>query len=216
MSQPKEKQTQAAKRKRYSSVPEMVRDLSEDRAFAEEVEKKIRERNLVDFLMALRTSAGLSQKDIANKMGCTQSRISKLENGKDDDLRIGDFHAYADALGLQLMILLTKKGRPPIAERIKRHTSALKRLFTELSEMVGDDGAMNKAMMKLVCESTVTLAKGLSEMLKHVAQKSPQPSGDAPSPIQIEMQEDEAEASCDADDTGNAFESGQCETACQG
>ena len=90
------------KGKRYSSVPEMVRDLSMDKEFASSLEQTMAERNIIDLLMGLRTSKGLSQQDIAAAMGCTQSRISKLENGKDDDLCVGDFHAYTAALGLRL------------------------------------------------------------------------------------------------------------------
>src|SRR5437870_3635650 len=167
-------QARANRRKQYSSVPEMIRDVSEDRTFAESVAKRIEERNIINLLMALRTSLDMSQKDIADKMGCTQSRISKLENGKDDDLRIGDFHKYAEALGLRLMILLANKKQPPIAERIKYHTSALKRLFAELSDLVGDDDAMRKGAFQVALEIVSTAATGFARLVKDIVQWLPQ------------------------------------------
>ena len=101
--------TKPISRKRYKSVVEMTRDLSDDSSFADEVERTIAARRLVKTLLVLRACKGLSQKDIADKLGSTQSRISKLEASTDDALRIGDLRAYADALGLKVKIDLVKK-----------------------------------------------------------------------------------------------------------
>src|SRR5438270_832611 len=97
--------------KQYKNVTEMATDLSEDKASGERVAKAIRERAMVDMLMALRTRENMSQTDIAERMGCTQSKVSKLESSIDDDLRLGDFRAYATALGFQMTVRLVK-GTP--------------------------------------------------------------------------------------------------------
>lgn len=197
MSQQREKATKRQEKKRYRSVTEMVRALSEDQAFADKMAHSLEERNIINHLMAMRTSLGMSQQDIAAKMKCTQSRVSKLENGRDDDLRIGDFHAYAEALGLRLAILLGKKEQPPIAERIRYHISSLKRLFVELSDLVGDDDAMKKGAWRFMLKSTCVAASEIAKLLKHVAQKLPQPRRDVTSPIEIEMQKDDRDPACD-------------------
>src|SRR5438874_1618374 len=98
MSQKKTSQEKKGK-KTFGSVSQLTRDLAESQTFADAVVRRLAERDVLDHLMALRTTQGLSQKDIAGKIGCTQSRISKLEGGKDNDLRLGDFAHYADALG---------------------------------------------------------------------------------------------------------------------
>lgn len=100
-------------KKLYNNVADMVRDLSEDKAQGERTAKKIEERTIINFLMALRAASGLSQSEIAAKMGCTQSKISKLEGGKDEELSIGDFHGYADALGLPSCIGIDNKNLWP-------------------------------------------------------------------------------------------------------
>lgn len=205
MTQPKASQRGAVKRKRYSSVPEMVRDLSEDIAFGEAVARKIEERTIINHLMAMRTLQGLSQQDIAAKMGCTQSRVSKLEGGKDNDLRIGDFHAYAEALGLKLIILMASKEQPSLVERIKYHAAALRRLFTELSKFVGNDDAMQRGAMRLFAEAVCNLAKGIVGLAKDFAQQLPRAKG-GPSPIQVEMQPDEPDV-----EPGDACEREGCE-----
>lgn len=199
MNQPREKTTKQEEKRRYRSVAEMVRALSEDQSFADKMANSLEERNIINHLMALRTSLGMSQQDIAAKMKCTQSRVSKLENGRDDDLRIGDFHAYAEALGLRLAIVLGRKEHPPIAERIRYHFSALKRLFGELSGLVGDDDAMARGAWKLMFKGTCVAASEVVTLLKHVAQRLPQPRRDVVSPIEIEIQEDDPDPACDWD-----------------
>lgn len=183
----------AAGRRRYRNVQEMVRALSEDRDLAEGISRKIDERNIINHLMATRAVMGLSQKDIAGKMKCTQSRISKLESGKDDDLRIGDFHGYAEALGLQLMVLIAKKGKLPVSRRIKHHVSALKQLFAELSNLAGDDASMRRGGFNVMLTAVCTLSTGLTELLKDISQRVPETQIDGPAPIQIEVQQDDCE-----------------------
>jgi len=55
----------------YSSVMEMVRDLSGDSAFADRLENRIAGKAVVKNLTILRVRKGLTQKDVAEKMGCS-------------------------------------------------------------------------------------------------------------------------------------------------
>jgi transcriptional regulator with XRE-family HTH domain len=202
------KKRKRGEKKRYDSVTEMVRDTSEDPGFVESVVKQIDKRAVINCLMALRAAAGLSQTEIARKMKCTQSRISKLENGVDNDLRIGDFHAYAEALGLRLMILLGKKEKPPIAKRIKYHISALKDTFAELKELVGDDDAMKKAMWGHLFKNICVATEGVADLISHVTQRLRQEDVNAPSPIQIGMEDEETGTVCG---TKRASTTGACD-----
>jgi predicted XRE-type DNA-binding protein len=94
--------------RRYSSVADMIRDISEDKDLGEKMAGDVENRSVINVLMALRTSLDKSQSDIAGEMGCSQSRVSKLESGRDDELRLGDFRAYARALGFEMSISLVK------------------------------------------------------------------------------------------------------------
>lgn len=53
---------------------------------------------VVDWLVSERTRAGLTQSELAARLRCSQSRISKLEDSADADLRLGDIAAYCRAL----------------------------------------------------------------------------------------------------------------------
>ena len=70
---------------------------------------------MIKDLMIKRATSGLSQKDIARSFGCTQSRISKLENMTDSELTLADLAKYASALGLELRITLAPKDSKPVA-----------------------------------------------------------------------------------------------------
>ena len=157
----------AKARKEYHSVAEMVNDLSDDKAFAGRVARKITERNLISHLMGLRAAAGLSQGDIAEKMRCTQSRISKLENGKDDDLRIGDFHAYADALGLEMMIVLEEKDRT-LADEVKYHALEIKRRLKRMANLACKDPVIAQGVKGFFREAALNLGRIIEEAAKTV------------------------------------------------
>lgn len=73
---------------------------------------------MIDTLIELRIFSGLSQKDIAKKMHCSQSRISKLENTKSKDVRLGDLQDYIEALGYTLTIRFFDHKQKLISEGV--------------------------------------------------------------------------------------------------
>lgn len=82
----------------HRSVSEMARDLlSGDPDFVAEFETRLSKRQLVKSLSIIRARAKLSQQELASRMGCSQSKISKIESGIDADLRFGDIEAYLKA-----------------------------------------------------------------------------------------------------------------------
>ena len=98
--------------RQYRTVSEMLRQSAgQDEALtADELDKFSAERELVKDLATLRSARGLSQQDLALSLGRTQSWVSKLENGRDDDLRLGEIRTYLDALGLEFRPGAIKKG----------------------------------------------------------------------------------------------------------
>jgi DNA-binding XRE family transcriptional regulator len=58
-------------------------------------------RRLVAELSAQRRSAGLSQTEVAARMGTSQSAVARLEAG-DADVRVSTLERYAAAVGSQL------------------------------------------------------------------------------------------------------------------
>ena len=136
-------------KKQYKSVTEMLRDVSPSTEIADAVEERISQRAIIKKLLALRAARKLSQKDVANKMGCMQSRISKLENGIDDDIRLGDFAWYCDALDMQCGMIVASKDKP-VAAQVKYHVSSIKHILNEMVVMAGGDEVMEKGVLKFM------------------------------------------------------------------
>ena len=60
---------------------EMVSERMKDPAFREEYDKLEAEFQLLDDILAARNAAGLTQAQVAERMGTTQSSVARLEKG---------------------------------------------------------------------------------------------------------------------------------------
>jgi transcriptional regulator with XRE-family HTH domain len=147
---------------RHSSVEAMVRATSEDKTFADEFEQKMARRRVIHHLISLRGVKGLSQMDIAAKMGCTQSRISKMEASDDDDLSLGDLRKYASAIGLGTEIGFMTRGSK-IVDRVKVHAFQIETLIHRLAGLAEHDPAIAKGVSSFFGEAAFNLLVILQE-----------------------------------------------------
>jgi predicted XRE-type DNA-binding protein len=145
-----------SKNKRYHEVSQMVRETSESQDFSEAFDKRLARRQLIKSLLLLRASQGLSQEDIANKIKCSQSRVSKLEASEDCDLRIGDVLNYGSALGLQMQVVCFKKGMV-VADQVKYHFFQMKELMEKMVTLANDDPVIAKGVARFFTEASVNL-----------------------------------------------------------
>jgi predicted transcriptional regulator len=67
-----------------------------------------RRRALADDLVALRGRVGLSQTEVAARMGTSQSAVARLESG-DADVRLSTLERYAAALDHQLEFRIQRR-----------------------------------------------------------------------------------------------------------
>jgi transcriptional regulator with XRE-family HTH domain len=127
--------------KKFTSSSDAAAFLADDPAVKEKVESEINASTLVKALISMRVGKGLSQSEVAKTMGCTPSKISKLEAGKDSVLKWGDVCAYLSAIGMNLSLMFDDSSLPA-AERIKQcvfRTHELLEDLAKLAEEVGDD-----------------------------------------------------------------------------
>jgi len=164
-----------AAKKQYASVSEVLRDAAPDKAFRKEFDEHISERQLIKRLIALRAARGLSQRDIAEKIGCTQSRLSKLENSKDADIKLGDLKAFADAVGCDLPAWPLPRDMKPTDE-VKYHTVAIMKNMDELSQLAKSDEKIAEGVARFFFELFVNF----SLMLGDSAKRLPCRSDDSP------------------------------------
>jgi len=86
----------------------MLKGLKIKKALRKKVEKAIQEHQIAKRFFVCRCTQGLSVAQVAKKMGCTVSRVHKIEGSRDCDLHIDDIVGYAHALGLGIEINLIK------------------------------------------------------------------------------------------------------------
>ncbi|WP_213451442.1 helix-turn-helix domain-containing protein [Rhizomonospora bruguierae] len=69
-------------------------------------------RDLLAALVARRRAAGLSQDEVAGRMGTSQPAVARLEAGQ-VDARMSTVQRYADAIGVRLRLGLTDGAIDP-------------------------------------------------------------------------------------------------------
>jgi transcriptional regulator with XRE-family HTH domain len=175
-------------KKNYKSVSQMVRETSDDPSFTELFEDRLHARRMIGDLTVQRAVHGLSQKDIAEKMGCTQSRISKLETTNDAELRIGDLAAYSDALGLRVRIVLESKNRDALT-RVKNHVFQIKHEIDQLAKLPSGDQRIAKGVSGFLYQALFNIVT----VLQDSAQKLPPKTDDGSPCVSFEICSDDEE-----------------------
>jgi transcriptional regulator with XRE-family HTH domain len=120
--------------RRYASVDELIKGeaISQDvRAQVSDIEDATR---LVEQLSLLRQIAGLTQEQMAERLGfSSQSAVSKLESGRDEDVTIGEIREYIKASGQRVAMLF---GRPMNhVEAVKAHALAMRKHLSALASI---------------------------------------------------------------------------------
>ena len=150
-----------AKNKRYGDVSQMIRETSDSQDFSEAFEKQLAERQLMKQLLLVRMEKGLSQEDVAKKMGCTQSKVSKLESSKDGDIQMDDLVKYSTAIGLRPQFMFFTDVAA--ANMIKHHFFETKALLQKLVDVAKDDPVIAKGVGHFCAEAIVNYFKMLAE-----------------------------------------------------
>ncbi len=153
----------------YSSVSELYAK----HASAEECDsfvKFLNSRKLAKTLFALRSKAGLTQKELAEKIGITQSKVSKIEHAQDVTLTIGDILQYCDVLKLQLHVGLMPDGMT-LVNQVKFHWNELQRHLEQIQVISKGDVVMEKAARDFTFEAANHITNGLLASLGNVMPK---------------------------------------------
>lgn len=157
------------KKTRFQKVSDLMADvLPDDPEFVTELEEQIDKRRLVRGLATLRNCKNVSQADIADVLGCGQSRISKLENGYDSDVRMSDIEAYAKVLGCDVQVVFGSRELS-IVDEVKIHAFRIKDCFGRLAELAKSDEDVARGVAEFHIEALFNLA----EIVKRSSRRLP-------------------------------------------
>jgi len=132
---------------RFTSVGDAAAYLAGDEKIKQQVDEEICCSQLVNTLLQLRIEKGISQKELAKRIGCDPSKISRLEAGNDLQLKMGDVRLYLSALDVT-MNLVFEDTSLPVAEQIKQHVFLIHEKLEQLVKLEmqvdGDEIIINK------------------------------------------------------------------------
>ena len=144
--------------KNYKNVSDLIKNLSEDENFKKDALNKIEKHKLAKFLFFLRCEHRLTQKELADKIQCTQGKVSKIESSNDDELSIKDFLDYGKALGLQLEIGFREKN-VTYADMVKHHAFAIQHYLQLLAGLAKEDEQITKGVSDFHLEALINMNK---------------------------------------------------------
>jgi transcriptional regulator with XRE-family HTH domain len=138
--------------KQFKNVNDLIKGLSEDENFKKEAIKQISENRLGKFLSFLRCEHRMTQKELAEKIGCSQGRISKIEAAKDDSLSIKDFIDYGNAFGLELEIGFRSKNMKWV-DMVKYHAFQMQGYLNKIVQVAKEDKALEEGALDFCFET---------------------------------------------------------------
>ena len=157
--------------KQFKNVTDLITGLSEDENFKKDAVKHISENGLGKFLAFLRCGHRLTQKEMAEKIGCTQGRISKIESAKDDSLSIHDFVDYGNALGLELEIgFRSKKMR--WVDMVKYHAFQMQKYLNRMVDVAIADKAIEAGVLGFHLEALKNVPRMILDSMLKLPQSS--------------------------------------------
>lgn len=96
---------------------------------ATEYEKLADEFSILDEFLKARAAQGLTQAQVAEKIGTTQSAVARMESGSGKHSpSLATLTKYADALGCKLEIRLVRRPRPANALAVRSSKTTPKRV----------------------------------------------------------------------------------------
>ena len=132
---------------RYTSVGDAAAYLAGDEKVKQLVDEEICCSLLVNNLLQLRIEKGISQKELAKRIGCDPSKISRLEAGNDLQLKMGDVMQYLSALNVKMNMVFEDTSLA-VAEQIKQHVflihEKLEQLVKLAKQVDGDEINIHK------------------------------------------------------------------------
>ena len=163
--------TPALPPKRFASVRDLVKSTAANQEQVHDFDRFLADTVLVRALLRARAEAGLTQADVAERMGHTQSAVSKLEKSSDGQLTIREIAGYLAATGGRIGIGI---GKPTTrVERIKGLAIGLKRELEALAQVssTSDDDALRQSiktffgeawfnLFLILCDTTAKLPQG--------------------------------------------------------
>jgi len=99
---------------KHNTAYEAVAELLDDETVINEMKSYAKDRSLIDSMVTLRAKNGITQINLAQKLGWSHAKLDRFENSSDSNLKIGMISEYCSALHLTLDIQIKPKNNPTL------------------------------------------------------------------------------------------------------
>ncbi|MBI2933789.1 MAG: helix-turn-helix transcriptional regulator [Planctomycetes bacterium] len=97
----------------FGRFEDWLREQRKDARFRRGYEAERRAAFLAYRIVALRSKLGLSQREMARRMGTSQQAIARLESGEYGGFTLKTLEKVAEALGAELVVDIRRPARKP-------------------------------------------------------------------------------------------------------
>ena len=147
--------------RRYTSVTALMKGENISQNVQKEVKELFAKTAVVRRLVELRHRAGLTQAELANRLSRTQSAISKLESGRDEELTVKEIREYVQATDQRIGLMFGKPMNH--VEAIKEMAFGIKSRLLALAKLANRDGELEKEIQGFFGEAFFNILSILSE-----------------------------------------------------
>ena len=170
--------------RRYNSVDEFMAGEAVSADVRSAVSKLDKDTAVVDNLIIARRDAGLTQQQMAEKIGKTQGAVSKLESSSDKEITLDELAAYAEATGQNFSIMI---GRPMNhIDSVKHHAFGIKDHLSKMAKEAHRNEEVEQAVQAFFgeaffniltilgkCHEEMPNGNGIQVRMKNVGKSSP-------------------------------------------
>lgn len=150
---------------RFKSVAEAAAHLAgDDPEVGKRVKNAIQRNELVSVLLQMRIEKGLTQEEIADRMKCGPSTVSRIESGNDRQLKWSDIIGYVSALKIKMGILFDDETLPA-STKIKQCVFKIDEQLKALTELAKstDDPSIAQGIDRFYKDVLFNFAKRFGE-----------------------------------------------------
>ncbi|MCW1926630.1 helix-turn-helix transcriptional regulator [Luteolibacter arcticus] len=142
---------------KFKSVSDLLKKHGKPEAVSE-FEELLKGSSIVRALIAKRIKAGLTQREVAESIGITQSAVSKFEASLDCDVTLGEIARYSAAVDSPMTIQI---GPPmSLVQSVKSHAFAMKHDLEKLASLASgkeEDSDFSHSVAKFFGEAGFNL-----------------------------------------------------------
>lgn len=147
--------------RRYNSVDEFLAGECVSADVRSAVSTLDKETAVVETLIRARRDAGLTQQQMADKIGKTQGAISKLESSSDPEITLEELAAYAKATGQNFGVMIGKPMNH--IESVKYHAFGIKEHLSKLAKEAHRNEEVEQAVQAFFGEAFFNILTILSK-----------------------------------------------------